>query len=317
MEYKDYYKILGVERSASADEIKKAYRKLARKYHPDVSKEPDAEERFKTVNEAYEVLHDKEKRQAYDTLGSSWRQGQDFRPPPGWDGQGFEGFGQGFNRGGSGFSDFFETLFGGGMGGGFRSHGFGGGAQHSQVQDQQYRLAVSLEDVIQGAVKRITLPVRNVTSDGRVMQTDKTLEVKIPVGVKAGQVIRLAGQADAAPGRRAGNVLLEIEYQAHPRYQVEGADLYADIRLAPWEAALGAKVDFETPTGKTQLSIPANARAGQKLRLRGKGLPAGKSGETAGDLYAVIQIVLPPADSDEVKNAYQELARVSGFSARG
>ncbi|GAB4193344.1 MAG: DnaJ C-terminal domain-containing protein [Wenzhouxiangellaceae bacterium] len=304
MEYKDYYKILGVKRDASADEIKRAYRKLARQYHPDVSKAADAEDRFKEVAEAYEVLKDKDKREAYDNLGSQWRQGQSFRPPPGWETQ-FSG-GGGF---GGGFSDFFESLFGGVGAGGFHSHPFADGGRRAQARDQKYRLTIDLEDALHGAVKRITVPLTEM-ADGQLRQREKTLEVKIPKGIASGQVIRLGGQA-GGDGVGGGDLLLEIEIREHPRFRIEGRDLYVDLPLAPWEAALGGKVTLRGPAGEMQLTIPANARSGQRLRLRGKGLP----GSSPGDLYAVLNIVLPPADSEEVRQAYQKLAEVSGFSA--
>lgn len=335
MEYKDYYRILGVGRDASQDEIKKAYRRQARKYHPDVSTEPQAEERFKEVNEAYEVLQDKEKRHAYDTLGSHWRQGQDFRPPPGWDGAQFQ---SGFEGMGGGFSDFFESLFGGlgrGAGGGrssgfsgrgFGQQGFGGagfGGQRAgyrsapaRSEDQHYRLQVTVEEVYAGAVRRVTLPGQQVQADGSVKRNDKTLEVKIPKGVGHGQVIRLAGQAPTTPGVAAGDVLLEIQIQDHPRYRLEGRDVLAELPLAPWEAALGTAAVIVTPAGSFQLKIPANARSGQRLRLPGKGLPGAKKGDSAGDFYALLQILVPPADRPEVKEAYEALARVSGFNPR-
>ncbi|MCG8464623.1 MAG: DnaJ domain-containing protein [Xanthomonadales bacterium] len=323
MEYKDYYKILGVDRKASADEIKKAYRKQARKYHPDVSKEANAEERFKAVNEAYEVLQDAEKRRAYDTLGSNWQQGQNFRPPPGWENQ----FNGGFGGAGGGFSDFFESLFGGmgGMGGGragFQGGGFQGGrpggrgrTRPAKMEDQQFRLQITVEEAYEGSSKRLTLPLQQLDNHGHLQREDKTLEVKIPAGVKAGQVIRLSGQISAPPGMQPGDVKLEIQYTDHPRYRVEERDVFADLPLAPWEAALGAKVDFKTPSGTIQLNIPANARSGQKLRLRGRGLPGGRNSD-AGDLFAVIQLVTPPANSDAVKAAYEQLAEASQFNPR-
>lgn len=330
MEYKDYYRILGLERNASQDEIKKAYRRLARKFHPDVSSEPRAEERFKEVNEAYEVLYDEEKRRAYDTLGSHWRQGQDFRPPPGWQGGQFH---TGFEGMGAGFSDFFESLFGGlgrapggrGAGfsgrGGFTGAGFGGQSggfrsAPTRGEDQHYRVQVSVEEAYAGTVRRVTLPNHQVQSDGSVRRSDKTLEVKIPKGVSHGQVIRLAAQATAAPGISPGDVLLEVQIQDHPRYRLEGRDVVSDLALAPWEAALGAEVVISTPAGSFQLKIPANARSGQRLRLPGKGLPTSNKGELAGDFYAQLQIVVPPADRPEVKAAYEALARASGFNPR-
>ncbi len=301
MQYKDYYKILGVERTADAETIKKAYRKLARKYHPDVSKETDAEERFKEVNEAYEVLHDRDKRQAYDALGSQWRAGQSFRPPPDWHTRFYTGDGGGFT--GSGFSDFFSSLFGGL--GGFED--LMGGARHGRRMkspDRHYRLAIELADSYRGATRRITLPAE---AGGR------SLEVKIPRGIRPGQVIRLAGQAPAPQGMEPGDVLIEIDFAGDARYHLDGRDVTARLPVAPWEAALGGDAELRLPDGEVKLKIPAGAHSGQKLRLRGRGLP----GDPPGDLFAEIEIVMPPADRDAVREAYRELARVSGFKPRG
>lgn len=305
MEYKDYYKILGVSRDADQEAIKKAYRKLARKYHPDVSKADDAEEQFKAVAEAYEVLKDAEKRQAYDTLGSQWQQGQNFRPPPGWEGH-FSGGGFGGGDAGA-FSDFFESLFGGG-----RARGGHQGYRQRRGRDQHFRLRIDVEDAYHGALKRLNLPLEEVTAEGQLRRGERTLEVKIPKGISAGQVIRLSGQSSAPAGVTPGDILLEVSFSEHPRLQVEGRDVIAELPLAPWEAALGATVKLQTPQGEVQLKVPANARAGQRLRLRGRGLPA----KTPGDLYAILKIVIPPADSEAVKEAYRRLAEVSGFDPR-
>ncbi|WP_020559420.1 DnaJ C-terminal domain-containing protein [Thiofilum flexile] len=316
MEYKDYYKILGVERSASEDDIKKAYRKLARKYHPDVSKEPDAEARFKEVGEAYEVLKDAEKRSTYDQLGANWKNGQDFRPPPDWGGfgsRGGAGAGGGFYTGGSAggadFSDFFESLFGGG---GFRGGntggfggGFGGNAQPSKGDDQTVKLAIDLEDSLNGAKKSISLRTGN--------EAPRTLTVNIPQGVKAGQKIRLSGQG--APGRAGnGDLFLEIEFNPHALYQINERDLTLKLPITPWEAALGATVPVPLPQGgSVEMKIPANSHSGKKLRLRGKGL-AGKT-ET-GDLYIVLDIALPPADTERAKEIYELMAKDLPFNPR-
>ena len=309
MEYKDYYKILGVERTASEDDIKKAYRKLARKYHPDVSKEANAEARFKEVGEAYEVLKDTDKRSSYDQLGANWKNGQDFRPPPDWGARSGAGNAGGFYTGGSAggadFSDFFETLFGGG---GFRGNstgGFGGGTQASQGADQTVKLAIDLEDSLNGAKKTISLRTGN--------ELPRTLTVNIPQGVKSGQKIRLAGQG--ASGRTGnGDLFLEIEFNPHPLYQVNERDLTLKLPVTPWEAALGAIVPVPLPQGgSVEMKIPANSRSGKKLRLKGKGL-AGKP--ESGDLYIILDIVLPSADTDKAKEIYELMAKELAFNPR-
>lgn len=310
MEFKDYYTILGVERSATQAEIKRAFRKLARKYHPDVSKEADAEERFKEVNEANEVLQDPEKRAAYDRLGANWKAGQEFRPPPDWD-TGFEF--SGFRGGDSGdFSDFFESLFGHGSpfagfrpqrGGGFRSRG----------EDHRARIRVGLEDAYQGAERLIRLEVPMVDGQGRVTTREHALKVRIPPGIGSGQQIRLAGQGmPGSGGGPAGDLYLEVELAPHRFYQVEGRDVYLTLPITPWEAALGATLSVPTLGGRVDMKIPAGARGEQKLRLKGRGLP----GKPAGDQYVVLQIVAPPADSDKARKLYEEMARTMPFDPR-
>ena len=305
MEYKDYYKILDVERDATQDDIKRAYRKLARKYHPDVSKEPDAEERFKEMAEAYEVLKDPEKRAAYDQLGANWQAGQDFRPPPDWD-AGFE-FSGGFGgAGGAGsFSDFFESLFGhhGGMGGGFHGHG----------EDHHARVLIDVEDAFRGTVRNITLQAPEMDAQGRVRTRQRSLNVRIPKGVRQGQHIRLAGQGHPGMGGgKAGDLYLEVDFKPHPLYRVEGRDLYLELPIAPWEAALGARVKVPTPDGAVDMRIPENSRNGSKLRLKGRGIP----GRAPGDLYVTLKVVQPPADSDKAKAFYQKMAGEFDFDPR-
>ena len=305
MEYKDYYKILDVERDATQDDIKRAYRKLARKYHPDVSKEPDAEERFKEMAEAYEVLKDPEKRAAYDQLGANWQAGQDFRPPPDWD-AGFE-FSGGFGgAGGAGsFSDFFESLFGhhGGMGGGFHGHG----------EDHHARVLIDVEDAFRGTVRNITLQAPEMDAQGRVRTRQRSLNVRIPKGVRQGQHIRLAGQGHPGMGGgKAGDLYLEVDFKPHPLYRVEGRDLYLELPIAPWEAALGARVKVPTPDGAVDMRIPENSRNGSKLRLKGRGIP----GRAPGDLYVTVKVVQPPADSDKAKAFYQKMAGEFDFDPR-
>ncbi len=312
MKYKDYYETLGVPRTATQDEIKHAYRKLARKYHPDVSKVADAEARFKEINEANEVLKDAEKRTAYDQMGSNWKAGQEFKPPPNWD-EGFEfrgGSGSPFgNGGGESFdaSDFFESLFGrrSGMGGA----GTGAGPRRRvnvQGEDHHAKVLIDIEDSYRGAERQVTLRAPVEGADGRVALQERTLDVHIPKGIRPGQHLRLAGQGAAGiGGAKAGDLYLEIEFGPHPFYRVDGADVYVDLPLAPWEAALGAGVDVPTPEGTLQLTVPKGSTAGRKLRLKGRGLP----GKIPGDLYAVLQIVPPKADSDAAQAAYENLAK--------
>jgi len=299
MEYKDYYKTLGVDHDASEDEIKRAYRKLARKYHPDVSKEPDAEDRFKEVQEAYEVLHDPEKRKAYDSFGNDWQAGQDFRPPPGWEGQGFEQHFSDADFDLGGFSDFFESLFGHDRGRGRRSTHF-----RASGQDQYARLRISLEDAYHGATRSITLTVPEADDQGRVRQKQRELKVRIPAGVLAGQSIRLKGQGSGGiGGGEAGDLLLEIEYEPHPLFEVRKRDVYLDLPVTPWEAALGGKVTVPTIDGNVNLNIPANSQAGKQLRLKGRGLP----GKPPGDQIVLLKIVTPPANTESRRKLYEQM----------
>jgi len=311
MEYKDYYKILGVARNATQDEIKRSYRKLARKYHPDVSKEKDAEARFKEVGEAYEVLKDPEKRAAYDQLGSNWKAGQDFRPPPDWD-AGFEFSGGGFTGGdASDFSDFFESLFGRGFGGAHR--GGGRSTFHAQGQDHSAKIVIDLEDTFHGASRTITLRAPEVDVQGRVHTRERSLNVRIPKGVKEGQLIRLAGQGAPGVGSGgAGDLYLEVTFRPHPYFRAEGRDIYLDLPIAPWEAALGATVKAPTPAGTVDLKIPAASDSGRKLRLKGRGI----AGDPPGDLYAVLRVVAPPAENERAKTLYRELERETRFNPR-
>ncbi|HGX91854.1 MAG TPA: J domain-containing protein [Candidatus Tenderia sp.] len=310
MEFKDYYEVLGVERSATQDEIKRAYRKKARKFHPDVSKEADAEARFKEVGEAYEVLKDPEKRAAYDQLGAKWKEGQDFQPPPGWD-QGFEFHGGGFTEAdASQFSDFFESLFGGAQG----ARGYARGGQvNARGEDSHAKVLIDLEDAYHGATRTITLRHTELGPDGRPELKNRTLNVRIPKGVHQGQHIRLAGQGGAGIGQgKAGDLYLEIEFRPHPFYRVEGRDVYLDLPIAPWEAALGATVKAPTPGGTVELKIPPGSKSGNKMRLKGRGIP----GQPAGDLYAVLQVVLPAADSEEAKVFYKQMEEKLAFNPR-
>jgi curved DNA-binding protein len=308
MEYKDYYKIMGVERDATQDEIKRIYRKLARKYHPDVSKEADAELKFKEVGEANEVLKDPEKRAAYDQLGSNWNAQQGFQPPPDWR-SGFESHGG--PPGGAGqedFSDFFESFFGRANGPRGSSRGF-----HMHGEDHHAKILIDIEDSYLGASRSISLQMPETTADGRVVTRSRTLKVAIPKGIRQAQQIRLGGQGAKGQGSgKAGDLYLEVEFKPHRFYRVDGADVHLDLPLAPWEAALGASVKVPTPSGTIDLKIPANSQAGKKLRLKGRGIPA----KTAGDLYVVLQIVLPSADDEKAKKIYQRMKEEIEFNPR-
>jgi curved DNA-binding protein len=309
MEFKDYYKILGLERTATQDEIKKAYRKLARTYHPDINKDAGAEAKFKEISEANEVLSDTEKRAAYDQLGEQWKAGQDFRPPPDWD-AGFEFSGASSGRAGGEFSDFFDTLFGG-------MHGrrpSGGRAEfHARGEDHHAKILIDLRDSLDGATRALSLRIPAVDADGHVVLKDHTLNVTIPKGVTEGQSIRLKGQGGPGIGRLpAGDLYLEIHFNPDPLYRVAGSDLYVELPVAPWEAALGATVKFPTPAGPIMLKIPAGSSQGRELRIKGRGIPAAKPG----DLYAVLKIVLPAAYTERARQIYADMARELAFDPR-
>ena len=308
MEFKDYYQTLGVSREAAAEEIKKSYRRLARKYHPDVSKEPDAERHMKDVNEAYAVLSDPEKRAAYDQLGRGYRPGEEFRPPPDWD-AGFEFSGRGFSPGEAAeFSDFFAELFGR-IGGRGARRGF-----HAGGEDHHAKVLLDIEDAYRGATRQIQLRVPAIDAQGRVTVTTRTLNVKIPKGVHAGQIIRLAGQGSPAFGEGpAGDLLLEVQFKPHPHFRAEGRDLQLALAVAPWEAALGAVVPVALPDGRTlKVRIPPGAQSGRQLRVRDHGIP----GSPPGDLLLNIQVVLPPADTPKAKEIYENMARELAFDPR-
>ncbi len=333
MRFKDYYEVMGVQRGATQDEVKRAYRKLARRYHPDVSKEKDAEERFKELQEAYEVLKDPEKRAAYDQLGANWRQGQEFRPPPDW-GKGFEfsaargGQAQG-GRGQAGaadFSDFFSELFGarspfgreGGFGGATHgSEGAGAGRRggHGVAapgQDHVARVEIDLEDAYRGATRMIDLRTPELTPDGHVRTRPRTLRVSIPAGVVEGQQIRLAGQGSPGlGGGPPGDLFLEVNFRPHALFRLDGRDVTATLPVAPWEAALGETVAVPTLGGSVEMKLPVGARAGQRLRLRGRGLP----GPAPGDQYVVLKIVLPP-DSPQAREFFERMKRELAFDPR-
>ncbi len=305
MEFKDYYAVLGVERTATQDQIKRAYRKLARKYHPDVSKEANAETRFKDVAEAYEALGDAENRAAYDDAGSRHKSGQEFTPPPGWDGS-FDFDGGDFGSGGnSDHSAFFDALF--------RRQAAGArgprARQHATGADHHAKVQIELRDSYRGGHRSISLRVPQMDADGHLTMQDRQLDVNIPKGIRAGQHLRLAGQGSPGHGDgMAGDLYLEIEFATNQRFRVDGRDVYFDVPVAPWEAALGASIAVPTPDGSAQLTLPSGSLPGRKLRLKGKGLPA----LPPGDLYAVLSIALPPADTAPAQEAYREMAKSFG-----
>ena len=307
MEFKDYYAALGVERTATQDEIKRAYRKLARKYHPDVSKEPDAEARFKDVAEAYEALQDPEKRAAYDEVGRRQRSGERFDPPPGWD-AGFEFSGRDAGPGNpTDYSEFFESLFG-------RHHRAARGAAPAGGSDHHAKVVIELADAYRGARRMLSLRTPVPDESGRVTFRERQLEVNIPRGVRAGQQLRLAGQGSPGiGGGPAGDLYLEVEIAAHAHFSVDGRDVTLDLPVAPWEAALGASVTVPTPDGRIELTVPPGSAAGRRLRLKGKGLP----GTPPGDLYVVLAVRAPAATTDAQREAYAALGRAfGGFDAR-
>jgi len=326
MEFKDYYATLGVERTATQDEIKRAYRKMARKYHPDVSKEKNAENRFKEVAEAHEVLIDPERRAAYDEIARRQASGQPFQPPPGWD-SGFEFSGRGGRRGGmageggdgggggqgaADFSDFFESLFGRSNGrDGREGRGTAGPRRHAagrgpvQGGDHHAKVTIDLLDSYRGAARTMSLRVPVVDAQGHTTLKERQLEVNIPRGVRPGQHLRLLGQGAAGHGGApAGDLYLEIEFAPHPVFRLDGRDLHFDLPLSPWEASLGATVQVPTPEGAVQLTVSAGSTQGRKLRLKGRGLP----GSQPGDLYAVLVIAVPTSTSEPEKAAWMALA---------
>jgi curved DNA-binding protein len=304
VEYKDYYQILGVEKSASAEDIKKAYRKLVRKYHPDVSKHADADAKTKEINEAYGVLGDVEKRAAYDELGQRGHQaGQGFQPPPDWESQ--------FDFGGANADDFFADLF---AHAGKRSRG-GAGAQGYQMRGEDIHAAVSIDlrDAYDGGTRTLGLRVPQHDAQGRVVMQEKTLSVNIPKGVTPGQQLRLAGQGHPGVGGAGpGDLYLEIQFNPDPRYRIEGTDVYENVPVAPWEAALGASISVPTPSGQVEVTVPAGSQAGRKLRLKGRGIPA----RQPGDLYLILEVVLPPANNDRARGLYEQMAREMAFNPR-
>jgi curved DNA-binding protein len=323
VEFKDYYATLGVPRTASDQDIKKSFRKLAREFHPDVAKDKKtAEEKFKEINEAYEVLSDPDKRKKYDQYGSTWKEGGGYQPPPGWQDARSAGGAQSqeFHFGGTGFSDFFEQLFGRGGGGGF---GFGGrdfeAAESAQPRgpargyDIEGDILVTLDEAMRGSVRSISLERVNPKTGQTEAQTFK---VRVPVGVKEGQTIRIPGKGgDGANGGTSGDLFLHVRYAAHPDFRARGSDLHCDLDLAPWEAVLGTTVSVPTLESPVKVRIPAGTNNGCQLRVRGRGLPRGRDGER-GDLYVVVNVQLPPQLSDEERELWEKLGRVSRFNPR-
>lgn len=327
MQFRDYYEILEVPRTATEAEIRTAFKKLARKYHPDLhtdeQEKKDAEEKFKEINEAHAVLRDPEKRRKYDQLGVDWKQGQDFRPPPGWDVRFDFGSGSGgrqqahyWNSGTSGFSDFFETLFGGRFQQGFQGSESGQPFVWQQKgRDHEAVIRISLEDAYQGGTKSITLQTQEFDESGRIATREKRYDVKIPAGILPGQKIRLAGQGgEGTGGAERGDLYMTVDVAPHPRYRLEGRDMYMDLPVSAWEAALGTEVKMSTLAGSVTLKIPAGTQGGQRLRLKGKGMPDSRG--SWGDLYAVIQIKVPKKLSKKEKRIYEELREASSFDPR-
>ena len=309
MKFKDYYQTLGVAREASADDIKHAYRRLARKYHPDLNKEPEAEARFKELGEAYEVLKDAEKRAAYDDVGKRWQPGAE-QPPPDWDsGYEFRGGEDALRAGAPAASTATSSR---------RCSAARGAQAHRRAppraQDHHAKVVIDLVDAYRGASRSIRLQVPVLDAQGHVTLSERTLDVAIPAGVREGQHLRLAGQgAPGFDGAPAGDLYLEIGFRPHPRFRVDGRDVYLDLPVAPWEAALGAGVDVPLPDGSVvQLTVPAGSAQGRKLRLKGKGIP----GKTPGDLYVVLQIAMPPPPDEAQRRAWDELARLHAFNPR-
>ncbi len=309
MEFKDYYQTMGVSKTATDDEIKKAYRKLARKYHPDVSKEPGAEAKFKEVNEAYDVLKDPEKRKAYDQLGANWKAGQQF-DPNGFDFsqfKDFQGF-QGFHGGSENadFGDFFEHLFGGGRGGHRGATHRRTRAQHGE--DLHVSMPVALSDAFHGVEKTVNLTVPEVSSEGYIEEVPKTLKIKIPAGILEGQQIRLTGQgAPGLNGGHPGDLYIKVHLKEDPNFRLEGKHIYSVLNLTPWQAGLGASVEASILGGNIQVKIPAGAKSGQKLRLKGKGMPHKTE---AGDHFLEIMIQTPKAETEQQRQFYEEMAKV-------
>jgi len=330
MQYQDYYDTLGVPRSASQQDIQRAYRKLARQYHPDINKGKGAEEKFKRINEAYEVLGDPEKRRRYDALGDNWKAGQEFRPPPGFENIRFS-FGTRPGQGAwGGFSDFFEALFGGGFAdtgsifsGGFDEgtqrffEGRGGfaGREETAGEPHHAEIRLSLEDIYRGATKAVSLETVETNGRGEMSRQVKSYQIKIPPGTTAGSTIRLAGQGGrGAGGGKAGDLLLRVNVAPHPRFKLEGYDLICELPISPWEAVLGTKVTVLLIDEQIKLTIPPGSQTGQRLRLKGKGLPVSRS--KRGDLYVELKILVPDVPTAAERELFEKLSAVSRFNPR-
>jgi curved DNA-binding protein len=305
VQYKDYYETLGVPKTAPHDEIRKAFRRLAREHHPDVAKDKKtAESKFKEINEAYEVLGDPEKRQKYDTLGADWERGGAQQPPPGWQ-RGGGGMGGGVSFGGTGFSDFFEQFFsGGGAGGGrgrMRGDPFAGvGAPDPRASDVEADLLVTIEEALQGAKKRISF-----RREGNPQI--ESYEVRVPKGVREGQKIRLAGQGDSrGPGMAAGDLYLRVRFERHPHYRVDGSDLVYELELPAWKAVLGTEAEVPTPDGSVRLKIAPGTQHGRKFRIKGRGLPTASG---RGDFFAVVEVTLPTVVTGEERELWEQLRK--------
>jgi len=312
MKYKDYYQTLGINRDASQNAIKQAYRKLARKYHPDVNKASDAEQKFKDIGEAYEVLKDPEKRAAYDKFGSNWKAGQEFKPPPDWDSN-FKFTGTDYRSSdGFGFSDFFENLFGHGHYRVYRQDQTA--AFRMKGEDQHARITIQLTDSYNGSKQSITLTKASVDKNGRIQTAPHTLHVTIPKGIIEGQRIRLEGQGlPGMGGGPAGDLYLEIEFARNPLFHAEKRDIHLTLPVAVWEAAMGASITVPTLGGNVQLKIPPGSQGGTKLRLKGRGLSSKKE---TGDQYVHLQIMVPEAKTKRQKELYQELSQTTNFNPR-
>jgi curved DNA-binding protein len=316
VEYKDYYAILGVPKAASSDEIKHAYRRLARKYHPDVSKEKNAEEQFKNLQEAYEVLKDPKKREAYDQLGSNWQAGQEFRPPPGWQGRTqfyTGGDEQEFAEGEFGdFSDFFTNLFGGGGAGAFRgrrAHAF-----KQRGPDERAIIQITLSEAFHGTTKTFQLQRESMSASGQPEIKTHTVKVTIPSGITQDQSLRLAQQGGSGlGGGPAGDLYLTVHIEPHPIFSLQGKDIYLTLPITPWESALGATIQVPTLDGKIALKLAKGAQGGQKLRLKGKGMP---DRAHPGDQYVILQIQTPPAETETTKALYEKMAHEMKFNPR-
>jgi curved DNA-binding protein len=324
VKFQDYYEILGVPRTASETEITKAYRKLARKYHPDVNKAPEAEEKFKQIAEAYTVLKDPEKRKKYDTLGANWRAGEEFTPPPGWETFHFEFPGRTAGRGRApfdfeglrgGFSDFFEMLFGAEPGEFGRRTGPSPGSWFTREHVQEADITISLEEAYRGVSKSIILQTVEYRPDGTAQSVSKRYDVKIPPGVTEGSRIRLAGQGGIPPGGGApADLFLRVHLAPHPTFKVEKYDVFVEVPVTPWEAALGAKVDVPTLDGVVRMTLPPGAQGGKRFRLHGRGLPS--LGGRRGDLYVTVQISVPQTLTPKERELFQELEKASSFNPR-